>query len=173
MSPLGRMVGAVGSKGVSQLDWSDQPLPDQDCNQRTEQVEVLRGQLYEYFAGIRTEFTVGYDVDGTAFELKVWQVTCTVPYGYTATYRWVAGQLHRPRAVRAVARALASNPVLIVIPCHRIVGSAFDVGSGSMGQKALRGYGAGIWRKAELLKLERPDSIEIRVRNHLDIVPQE
>lgn len=101
-------------------------------------------QLMEYFSGKRTAFNVPLDLQGTPFQLKVWGAMSEVPYGKTASYHDVALKLQKPLAVRAVGTAIGRNPVLIVAPCHRIIGKN--------GQ--LTGYRGGLEMKEQLLKLE-------------------
>lgn len=112
--------------------------------QRT--AEAVR-QLREYAAGERRTFTLPIDWSGMGtFQQNVLELTRQIPYGETRTYQHLAAQLGNPRAARAVARAQATNPIPLVIPCHRVIGS----------DGALRGYGAGkgIATKQQLLDLE-------------------
>lgn len=101
-------------------------------------------ELEEYFAGERREFDVPTDADGTNFEFAVWCTVEDIPYGETRSYAEVAREMGAPKAVRAVARAIAKNPIPIIIPCHRVIRS-----DGSIG-----GYAWGVDMKRELLKLE-------------------
>jgi O-6-methylguanine DNA methyltransferase len=101
-------------------------------------------QLREYFSRIRREFDLTLDVDGTAFQMAVWNQTARIPYGATATYGEIASRIKRPHASRAVGAALGANLLPILIPCHRVIGA---------GDK-LVGYSAGIEIKAALLQLE-------------------
>ncbi|HEX8802980.1 MAG TPA: methylated-DNA--[protein]-cysteine S-methyltransferase [Acidimicrobiales bacterium] len=101
-------------------------------------------QLGAYFAGERTAFELPLAPPGTAFQRAVWGHLVTVPYGAVTTYAAIAAALGRPRAVRAVGAANGRNPIPIVIPCHRVVGS----------DGSLTGYGGGVDRKRELLDLE-------------------
>ncbi|MFD2488338.1 methylated-DNA--[protein]-cysteine S-methyltransferase [Amycolatopsis jiangsuensis] len=105
--------------------------------------EVKR-QLGEYFAGERTEFDLPLALRGTPFQQTVWQQLTRIPYGETITYRELAEHIGRPGAFRAVGLANGRNPVSIVVPCHRVVGSNGD----------LTGYGGGVDRKRRLLELE-------------------
>ncbi|MEZ0111626.1 methylated-DNA-[protein]-cysteine S-methyltransferase [Catenulispora sp. EB89] len=106
--------------------------------------EVTR-QLREYFDGTRTEFSLDYAVTGTDFQRRVWDALDTVPHGTTTTYGALAAQLGLPRdRVQALGAAIGANPLLIVRPCHRVVGA-----DGSM-----RGYAGGVERKQWLLALE-------------------
>lgn len=79
-------------------------------------------QVEEYLSGVRRDFTVATRPIGTAFQQDVWQEAQKIPYGRCATYTDIAQRIGRPRAVRAVGQALGKNPILIIIPCHRIVG---------------------------------------------------
>ena len=106
--------------------------------------EQLDTQLSEYFAGDRKEFDVVLDMQGTDFQIKVWQALLSIPYGKTVCYQEQALVIKNPKAVRAVANANGANRIAIVIPCHKVIGK-----NGSM-----VGYGGGIWRKEYLLKLE-------------------
>lgn len=107
-------------------------------------VEVRR-QLDEYFAGIRTAFDVPLRLEGTPFQLEVWSALVDIPLGTVATYGQIARRLGRPAAARAVGAANGRNPISIVVPCHRLVGTGGD----------LTGYGGGLDRKQWLLAHER------------------
>jgi len=111
-----------------------------------ERLGNLPAQLREYLSGQRRVFQQPLDLpQGTPFQRSVLGVTLAIPYGQTRTYAWIAAQVGRPRAARAVGRVMATNPVPIIIPCHRVVGSAGD----------LRGYGGGLEMKERLLAMER------------------
>ena len=102
-------------------------------------------QLQEYFAGTRTEFQLDYAVEGTDFQRRIWDALDTIPHGTTTTYGALAAQLGLPRdRVQALGAAIGANPLLIVRPCHRVVGA-----DGSM-----RGYAGGVERKQWLLAAE-------------------
>ena len=103
-----------------------------------------RQQLTEYFAGQRREFDLPLSPSGTDFQRRVWELLREIPYGETVTYGELARRLGNPRAARAVGMACNRNPIAIVVPCHRVVGS-----TGS-----LTGYAGGLDTKAFLLKLE-------------------
>ncbi|MEU4799133.1 methylated-DNA--[protein]-cysteine S-methyltransferase [Streptomyces sp. NPDC023327] len=108
--------------------------------------EAIAAQLRSYFAGSLTHFDVEYaEGAGTAFQRKVWQAVDTVPYGTTTTYGRLAEQLGLSRAaVRALGTAIGRNPVLVVRPCHRVIGT----------DGSLTGYAGGLERKRQLLDLE-------------------
>jgi methylated-DNA-[protein]-cysteine S-methyltransferase len=110
-------------------------------------VEAER-QLQEYFSGARTRFTVPLDIAGTPFQRQVWEALRSIPYGETRSYAEIADQIGSPRAVRAVGAANGRNPVSIVAPCHRVIGSG--------GQ--LTGFAGGLEVKARLLAFEQRTS---------------
>ena len=101
-------------------------------------------QLDEYFAGTRTGFDLPLDLHGTPFQLAAWHALAEIPYGETRSYAEQAARLGRPAAVRAVGAANGRNPLSIVLPCHRVIGS----------DGALRGFGGGLDVKAGLLAFE-------------------
>jgi methylated-DNA-[protein]-cysteine S-methyltransferase len=104
-----------------------------------------KGQLKAYFRGERRDFDLPLAPEGTAFQIAVWQALCKIPYGAVTTYRWVAEQVGNPRAVRAVGAANGKNPLPIVIPCHRVIGS----------NGTLTGFGGGLEVKQCLIDLEK------------------
>ncbi len=107
-------------------------------------LDEARRQLDEYFAGERREFDLPLRLEGTPFQRQVWDALRSVGYGETVTYSQLARAIGRPGAARAVGAALASNPLPLVLPCHRVVGAHGD----------LRGFGGGIARKRYLLEAE-------------------
>jgi methylated-DNA-[protein]-cysteine S-methyltransferase len=102
------------------------------------------GEIAQYLAGRRREFTVPLDLEGTPFQLQVWSALRRIPYGETRSYGEIARAVGRPKAARAVGMANHSNPVAIVVPCHRVI-----AGDGSLG-----GYAGGLGLKTALLRLE-------------------
>lgn len=105
-------------------------------------------QLTDYFAGGRRSFDLPLAATGTDFQRQVWDVLATIPYGQTWSYGQLAAALGRPSAARAVGMANGRNPISIIVPCHRVVGST----------GAITGYGGGVERKQALLDLERRTS---------------
>ena len=106
-------------------------------------------RLKVYFSGHQATFPDKLDFSGaTPFQRQVWQITRLIPYGETKTYRWIAGQLNRPEAARAVGQALGRNPLPVIVPCHRVIAS-----NGKLG-----GFNGGLEMKRYLLSLEAPDS---------------
>lgn len=109
-------------------------------------------QLREYFEGTRTDFDVAYDLEGTPFQKAVWKALIEVPYGKTASYKEIAAAAGSEKAVRAVGNANNKNPIPIMIPCHRIIGS----------NGALVGYGGGLDKKTYLLEIEKEQTAQER-----------
>ena len=109
----------------------------------TPEMEQGRGEIEEYLAGERREFAVPFHIRVTPFQFKVLEAVSAIPYGATATYREIAERLGSPSAARAVGAACAANPIPLVIPCHRVVGSS-----------GLGGYGGGPALKRKLLEHE-------------------
>jgi methylated-DNA-[protein]-cysteine S-methyltransferase len=108
-------------------------------------LQACMQQLREYLAGGRASFDLPLAASGTPFQRRVWATIAKIPYGATLTYRDIAQSLGAPAAMRAVGAATGRNPLSIVVPCHRVVGSA----------GSLTGYAGGLERKAHLLALER------------------
>ena len=154
-SPIGPLLLAATPAGLRALYMSRQRhVPDApEANWKavgpedTAQHAILDrvvGQLTEYFAGARDAFDLPLDLEGTAFQKRVWAGLCTIGFGETISYGELARRIGNPKAVRAVGLANGRNPVSIVVPCHRVIGA-----DGSM-----TGYGGGIERKRFLLSLE-------------------
>ncbi|KKB98017.1 methylated-DNA--[protein]-cysteine S-methyltransferase [Mycolicibacter arupensis] len=146
-SPIGplTLAGADGRLShLLMLDHAHAPSRDGWWRDDSAFPEVAH-QLSAYFAGDLTEFDVDYTLVGTEFQRRVWTALLTIPYGQTRSYGELAGQIGSPTASRAVGLANGRNPISIIVPCHRVIGS-----NGS-----LTGYGGGIDRKKSLLELER------------------
>ena len=149
-SPVGTLTLAATTDGLAAVLWERErqgrvPLRlAGEENDHPVLVETER-QLGEYFSGRRTEFALALDVSGTAFQRSVWQALLTIPFGETRSYAQIAAQIGKPRAVRAVGAANGRNPLSIVAPCHRVIGSS----------GALTGFAGGLDVKARLLEFER------------------
>ncbi len=140
-SPFGLLkIGAAEEKVILVGIVSKQDEPNQPT---ALSAEVYR-QLQEYFAGKRTMFTVPYALNGTSFQQAVWTQIAKIPYGQTVTYKDIAQAIDKPRAFQATGRAVGANPLAILIPCHRVVGSNGE----------LTGYAFGLEMKKALLNLE-------------------
>ena len=105
-------------------------------------------QLQDYFDGKRTHFDLKLNLAGTDFQQKVWKGLCEIPFGKTMSYLELAKQLGDVKAIRAVASANGKNPLWIVVPCHRVIGT----------DGSLTGYAGGLWRKKWLLEHENPST---------------
>ena len=141
-SPIG-MIEIVGNDyAVAELNFLDKKRKTEFRSNQV--VDAAARQVREYLAGDRKKFSVPLDMAGTEFQTKVWRALLTVGYGRTVSYKYIAEAVGNPKAVRAVGAANGRNPVAIIVPCHRIIGS----------NGALTGYASGIWRKEWLLRLE-------------------
>jgi methylated-DNA-[protein]-cysteine S-methyltransferase len=147
--PLGRMLIAATADGLAGIWFVGQRHgPDSAGWREDPQHPVLReaiAQLGDYFEGGRSEFALPLDLAaGTPFQQSVWKTLLAIPRGATTSYAAIGRQLGRPQAARAIGAAVGRNPVSIVVPCHRVLGT----GGG------LTGYAGGLERKVALLKLE-------------------
>lgn len=147
-SPVGRLLLVADDAGLRQIQFVNgrhraQPEPAWREDRGPFQ-ETIR-QLREYFAGDLEEFNLPLAPEGTPFQLKVWRQLCDIKYGQTISYGELARRIGNPKASRAVGLANGSNPISIVIPCHRVIGS----------NGKLTGYGGGLPIKEKLLALER------------------
>ena|ERR1700730_2620447 len=148
-SPIGRLKLVATDEGLAGILWeNDRPRRvrldiEAEDNRHPVLIETER-QLKEYFAGQRKTFDVKLDLVGTAFQRKVWTALLTIPFGETRSYGQIARQIGNPDAVRAVGNANGRNPVSIIAPCHRVIGST----------GTLTGFAGGLDAKAHLLALE-------------------
>ena len=140
----GAIVGLYMDLQRHRPDESQFGEPDRRGRQ-AEPFQTAADQLDAYFAGRRTTFTISLAPQGTAFQKQVWAALQEIPYGETESYGQLAERIGSPGAARAVGLANGKNPIGIVIPCHRVVGSNGN----------LTGYGGGLDRKKQLLDLER------------------
>lgn len=129
--------------------WAGRRFPDSVLVQDDEKLQPYAIQLSEYFYGKRKNFTLPYDYHGTSFQLAVWNALCEIPYGQTQSYSNIANYIQKPASVRAVGAAIGANPVLITVPCHRVIGK-----NGS-----LTGYRGGLDMKTKLLQLENESAM--------------
>jgi methylated-DNA-[protein]-cysteine S-methyltransferase len=152
-SPVGQLTLVASDEGLAGVLWpSERPgrvrLPIEREDARHPVLVQAERQLGEYFAGRRRTFSLKLDPVGTPFQQKVWQALLTIPFGETRSYAQIAKQMGRPTAARAVGAANGRNPVSIVTPCHRVVGST----------GTLTGFAGGFEAKARLLALEAAGS---------------
>jgi methylated-DNA-[protein]-cysteine S-methyltransferase len=148
-SPVGRLTLVASDDGLAAILWpDDRPgrvrLRIEAADDTHPVLLEAERQLGEYFAGLRTAFALPLNPSGTPFQRKVWAALLTIPYGQTRSYGQIASQIGHPGAVRAVGAANGRNPVSIVAPCHRVIGSTGK----------LTGFAGGLAVKAQLLALE-------------------
>lgn len=140
-SPIG-WIEIIGSeKSILSVDYVDEP---QEQSTESALVNMALEQLSEYFQDTRKIFDLRLCLAGTDFQRKVWNHVLQIPFGQVATYHEVADRIGKPKAVRAVGAANGRNPISIIVPCHRVIGS----------DGSLTGYGGGLWRKKWLLEHE-------------------
>jgi methylated-DNA-[protein]-cysteine S-methyltransferase len=150
-SPVGPLLVVADEAGLRRIEFTRAPgaiTPPRAWRRARRPRGALRAalsQLEEYFAGRRRAFELPLAPEGTPFQRAVWRAVARIPYGTTITYAELARRAGRPAAPRAAGAANGRNPLPIVVPCHRVVGS----------DGALRGFGGGLPAKAKLLALER------------------
>jgi methylated-DNA-[protein]-cysteine S-methyltransferase len=148
-SPIGALEIKSDKKRILEVNFvekSGRMRPQKGAAEKGPKVlESCLSQLEEYFRGKRTSFSLPLRLEGTAFQKKVWDALLLVPFGKTTTYGALASAVGNGRAARAVGGANHRNPVSIIVPCHRVVGS----------DGRLTGYGGGLWRKEWLLGHEK------------------
>ncbi|AKJ97303.1 MULTISPECIES: methylated-DNA--[protein]-cysteine S-methyltransferase [Pseudomonas] len=155
-SPVGQLTLVARERKLAAILWESERLnrvrlgPLEEDSQHPTLKETER-QLAEYFAGQRSRFELELDFAGTDFQIRVWQALLTIPFGQTRSYRDIAIQIGQPTAVRAVGAANGRNPISIIAPCHRVIGS-----SGS-----LTGFAGGLAAKQFLLSLEGQQTLQL------------
>ena len=138
----------VGSqdKDLDEIEaWADKKRADAQLVYDEEKINVYKKQLISYLNGERKEFDLPIDLKGTAFQESVWEALQHIPYGQTVSYMDIAEKIEKPKAVRAVGAAIGANPVMILVPCHRVIAK----------DGKLTGFRGGIPMKERLLELER------------------
>ena len=149
-SPVGALKLVAHDHALVAVMWDNEDhkrvrLADLVENQQHPMLHQVKQQLQEYFAGQRQQFDLPLDFQGTAFQQQVWQALLQIPYGETRSYKQIAFQLGNEKAVRAVGAANGKNPISIIAPCHRVIGSG----------GALVGFAGGLDKKQILLSLEQ------------------
>ncbi|GAB0174280.1 MAG: methylated-DNA--[protein]-cysteine S-methyltransferase [Candidatus Altimarinota bacterium] len=144
-SPLGNIIARATDSHLCELRFDDahDSNPDDFGGENTIIVQTKK-ELSEFFAGVRKEFSIPLDPSGSEFQKKAWDALKKIPYGETRSYKEEAAIMGNPKAIRAVGGANNKNPIIIIIPCHRVIGA----------DGSLVGYGAGIERKKWLLNHE-------------------
>ncbi|WP_339320338.1 methylated-DNA--[protein]-cysteine S-methyltransferase [Paenibacillus sp. FSL R10-2734] len=130
-------------------EWVTRRFPGSELVQDEEKMEPYAKELIEYLQGNRQTFSFPFDYRGTPFQLAVWKALCEIPYGQTWSYSDIATHIQKPAAVRAVGTAIGANPILITVPCHRVIGK----------NGTLTGYRGGLEMKTNLLNLEKGGSV--------------
>jgi methylated-DNA-[protein]-cysteine S-methyltransferase len=147
-SPLGPLLLSADDSGLRSIEFVNgrRPVrPDPAWHENSQRLREPIQQLHAYLAGNLETFDLALAPTGTTFQLAVWRRLCEIPYGETISYGELARRLGNPNASRAVGLANGANPIPIVIPCHRVIGS----------NGKLTGYGGGLPIKEKLLALER------------------
>ncbi|MDH3305441.1 MAG: methylated-DNA--[protein]-cysteine S-methyltransferase [Gammaproteobacteria bacterium] len=153
-TPIGELLlagedGALAMIGFPKGSMRRDPEPDWIYNEKP--LATARQQLEEYFAGDRKDFDLPLRIKGTEFQVSVLKALQEIPYGQTVSYGEIAKRIGRPKAVRAVGAANGRNPIPIVVPCHRVIGSSGD----------LTGFGGGLDTKEALLRLEAENTQDL------------
>ena len=143
-TPLGTAKIRGNEDGVHSVTILDTPV--ETTNVIPEVLEDVIYQLNEFFSGERQSFSLRLQPEGTEFQKKVWEELQNIPYGQTLSYLELSKRLGDVKAIRAVAAANGKNPLWVIIPCHRVIGS----------DGSLTGYAGGLWRKKWLLEHENP-----------------
>lgn len=138
-------VGSPYETGTDFQDWATKVFNHSTLINNEDKLRNYKLQLEDFFTGRRKEFTVNFDLRGSLFQQQVWEILKCIPFGETVSYSDVARRLGKPNSYRAVASAIATNPILIMIPCHRVVRKN--------GKNT--GYRGGLTFKYELLQLEK------------------
>ncbi len=148
-TPLGPLLACSEGGVITQLDFIEPHELEQRLGEESKTLSPLLTQLEEqlnaYFAGTLKQFTLPLAPAGTVFQQTVWAALESIPYGETWSYKQLAEAVQRPKGFQAVGQANGRNPIVVIIPCHRVIAA-----NGSLG-----GYGGGLERKQKLLKLER------------------
>jgi methylated-DNA-[protein]-cysteine S-methyltransferase len=144
-SPIGPLLLLSDGRALTGLYMNERIVPEGSVeNPEMEPFPLVKAQLTEYFAGERRDFDVPLSPRGTTFQRVVWAHLRDIPYGSTISYGELARRIRSPKACRAVGLANGKNPISIIVPCHRVIGS----------NGKLTGYGGGIENKRILLDLE-------------------
>ena len=143
-TPIGKLTVVAGGTGIRRVLWDGEAPPEDAVEGHSDLLDAAVTQIREYFTGTRTTFDLPLDLGGTPFQQKVWRELGSIPFGTTISYGEQARRIGRPQAARAVGAANGRNPVPIVLPSHRVIGST----------GALTGFGGGLDTKRTLLRHE-------------------
>lgn len=142
--PIGKTFIADNETSITSIGFYDENIFYDHIVNETPLIQAAAMQIEEYLQGIRKEFNLPIDPSGTPFQKQVWNALLKIPYGETRSYKDIAISINNPKSYRAVGMANNKNPIMIVIPCHRVIGSNGN----------LVGYGGGLDIKESLLNLE-------------------
>lgn len=156
-SPLGEIHMLSDGRYLLYLGFKKSGFNDEYEEKELDVFKKTRKWLDIYFKGIDPDFTPEYRLDGTSFRKEVWKYLERIPYGKTVTYKWIADKIAAKRGIKkmsaqAVGNAVGHNPISIIVPCHRVIGS----------DGSLIGYAAGLDIKREILKLEKKEYNNVR-----------
>lgn len=126
------------------IEWATKRFTNVELVENNHTLEPYMNEIKEFLEGNRQHFSIPMDFHGTPFQLAVWNALFEIPFGETKTYAEIASKIHNPKAVRAVGSAIGKNPLLIIIPCHRVIGK----------NGTLTGYRGGFEMKKMLLRIE-------------------
>jgi len=143
-TPIGKLTVVAGGTGIRRILWDGEAPAEDAVEGHSDLLDAAVTQIREYFTGNRTTFDLPLDLGGTPFQQKVWRELGSIPFGTTISYGEQARRIGRPQAARAVGAANGRNPVPVVLPCHRVIGSG----------GALTGFGGGLDTKRTLLRHE-------------------
>ena len=148
LTPIGKLKITATAKAIKSVDFiGDNDAQEEQLNSAHTLLQECKKQLNEYFKGERKTFSLPLDPDGTDFQKKVWLALQEIPFGKTVSYGELANKMGDKNLMRAVGGANGRNPIAIIIPCHRVIGTG----------GTLTGYAGGLWRKKWLLDLEQPE----------------
>ena len=165
--PIGPMIACADDKGICLLEFTDRKMLETEFKDLSSRLNAsiipgegryfpqLRQELNDYFESRLKEFKVPLSLQGSVFQISVWNELQKIPFGSTRSYQQQANAIGKPTSVRAVANANGMNKIAIIVPCHRVIGSD--------GQ--LTGYGGGLWRKKYLLELEQLNNKQLEIFN--------
>ncbi len=142
--PIGEISIAEDEKGICEISLNSVYVDNSYIKKETPLIKQAEKELREYFEGTRKVFTVPLSLKGTPFQMKVWEELRKIPYGETLSYGQIAENVGNPKAARAVGMANNKNPIMIIVPCHRVIGK----------NGKLVGYAGGVDIKEKLLKIE-------------------
>jgi methylated-DNA-[protein]-cysteine S-methyltransferase len=148
------IIGTIGiaeeNQRLTHLFFRQEKAPKNAVEKGTPFLQEVAKEIKEYLAGKRKQFDIPLKLDGTDFQLSVWNALLTIPYGETRSYRNIAEQIHNAKACRAVGMANHRNPIAIIVPCHRVIGA----------DGSLTGFGGGLELKQRLLTLEHVGGVQ-------------